>query len=76
MEHIKLIDTEYDGEPKVLALVAPRLQFTGGPANTIQMQIEFDGQEAYTELWLHEAILLRDKLNEWILEKEAYNNKK
>ena len=76
MDYTKIIDTEYNDEPKVVALVAPRLTFTGGPANTIQIAIEQDGQDAYIDLWLSEAILLRDKLNEWILEKEDWNEPK
>ncbi|ELY1979211.1 hypothetical protein ABF179_002403 [Flavobacterium psychrophilum] len=66
MDYTKIIDTEWNDEPKVLALVAPKLTFTNGPANTIQLSIEQDSQDAYIDLWLSEAILLRDKLSEWI----------
>ena len=59
MDYTKIIDTEYNDEPKVVALVAPRLTFTGGPANTIQLSVEQDGQDAYVDLWLSEAILLK-----------------
>lgn len=76
MDYTKIIDTDYNDEPKVVALVAPKLKFTGGPANTIQLSIEQDGQDAYIDLWLSEAILLRDKLNEWISEKEDWNEPK
>lgn len=76
MEYTKLIDTEFNEEPKVLAVTAPELKFTKAPANTIQLQIEQDGQDAYINLWLSEAILLRDKLDEWIKIKEDYNTSK
>lgn len=69
MDYIKIIETDYNGEPKSVALCAPKLTFSGGPANTIQLSIEQDGQDAYVDLWLNEAILLRDKLNEWLEEK-------
>ncbi len=75
MEYIKLIDTEYNDDPKVLELIAPKLTFTGGPANTIQLTVEQDSQFAYIDLWLSEAILLRDKLSEWIKIKDDYNKK-
>jgi hypothetical protein len=73
MDYTKLIDAEHNDEPKTLAVIAPLLKFNNAPANTLQMQIEQDGQEAYINLWLTEAILLRDKLSEWISDKEAYN---
>lgn len=64
MEHIKLIDTEHCDEPRVLALVSVANE------DTLQIQIEQDGGDAYIDIYLEEAILLRDKLNEFISEKE------
>lgn len=69
MDYIKIIETDYNGEPKSVALCAPKLTFSGGPANTIQLSIEQDGQDAYIDLWPTEVTLLRDKLNEWLEEK-------
>ncbi|MBC5835796.1 hypothetical protein G6N05_05300 [Flavobacterium sp. F372] len=71
----KIIDIECDGNPKVLTLISPKLELTNAPANTIQMSIEQDGQDAYIDLDLSESILLRDKISEWIKDKEDHNNR-
>lgn len=71
----RLIDKEYIGNPKVLTLISPKLELTNAPANTIELFVEQDGQDASIDLYLSEAILLRDKLSEWITDKENHNKK-
>jgi hypothetical protein len=71
----KIIDLECFGNPKVLTLISPKLELTDAPANTIEMNIEQDGQDASIDLYLSEAILLRDKLSQWIKDKEEHNNR-
>ncbi len=62
MEYTEIIN-EAD---KRLAIVAPGLFGLDIPGNVVQIQIEQDDHRAYIDLWLKDAIALRDKLDEWI----------
>lgn len=69
MEYTEIINQGEGDDLRKLAVTAPPLSFTKGPANTIQLQVECDDQEAYMDLWPKEAAALRDKLTEWLIEK-------
>lgn len=62
MDHKVIVEAEYEGDPKTVALV----ESGWGRVNMLQIQIEQHGEGNCVDLEIHEVTALRDALNEWI----------